>query len=455
MYPFKSESKRLHPARYVVVGFATVILLGGLLLNLPMAVQPGKNVSFLDALFTATSAVCVTGLVVTDTATTWSTFGHVVIIGLIQIGGLGFMSIATLVPLILKRKINLRDRIILKESFNQIDLQGIVKLLKKAIYITFTIELLGAISLSTVFVPKFGLLKGVGFSVFHSISAFCNAGFDLFGGYSGHYTSIIAFNRSVPVIMTISFLIILGGIGFPVLANIIFFAMRKQRLSLHSKIVLCMTAILIVVGTVLFMILEKDNINSIGNMSFSDGLLNAFMQSVTTRTAGYSSLNLENLHEATLFLMILLMFIGASPASTGGGIKTVTFAVLVLSIKAVIKDKLEITIFKRRLSKGVIPKALAIFITASFALVTGTFILTTIEPRFDLLESCFEVASALATVGLSIGGTPNLTLAGRILVMMFMFAGRVGMITLFMSILSKELDKESKIRYPEEKVMIG
>nr|WP_075574249.1 TrkH family potassium uptake protein [Ezakiella massiliensis] len=449
------KNHRLEPTKYITLGFLAVIIIGALLLTTPLATKSGKSVGFLNAFFTSTSAVCVTGLVVVDTATTWNLFGRIVIMTLIQIGGLGFMSIATLIPLILNKKIDLKDRLILKEQLNQSKLQGIVVLLKKVFAITFAIELLGAAFLSLAFVPRFGFIKGLGYGIFHSISAFCNAGFDLFGGHYGKFSSITGFSNSPYVLLTISTLIILGGIGFPVIINLINHFKDEERISLHSKIALTATGILLVFGTIIFFALEYNNPTSLGHMGFVDKVTNSFLQSTTTRTAGFASVDMSRLREGTLFMMIILMFIGASPASTGGGIKTVTLVVLIMNIHSIIKGSEDVNIFKRRLQYGTVRKAIAIFLIAMIFVLAGTFIMVNVEPEYNLLSSLFECTSAIATVGCSIAGSQYLTSLGKILISIFMFAGRVGMITLFISMAGITLDSNAKIKYPEENILIG
>ena len=451
----QNSHHRLEPTKYITLGFLAVIIIGALLLSTPLATKAGKSVGFLNAFFTSTSAVCVTGLVVVDTATTWNLFGRIVIMTLIQIGGLGFMSIATLIPLLLNKKIDLKDRLILKEQLNQSKLQGIVILLKKVFAITFAIELLGAALLSLAFVPRFGFIKGLGYGIFHSISAFCNAGFDLFGGQFGEFSSIMGLAHSPFVLIIISLLIILGGIGFPVIINLINHYKNGERISLHSKIALTATAVLLAVGTIIFFALEYNNEFTLGPMSLVDKAANSFMQSTTARTAGFSSVNMSRLREGTLFMMIILMFIGASPASTGGGIKTVTLVVLIMNIHSVIKSSEEINVFKRRLAHGTVRKAVAIFLIAMLFVLTGTFIMVIVEPEYDLISSLFECTSAIATVGCSIAGSQYLTSLGKLLISIFMFAGRVGMITLFISMADIRLETNSKIKYPEENILIG
>ncbi|QJA10240.1 Trk family potassium uptake protein [Romboutsia sp. CE17] len=444
----------MHPAQIMVIGFAAVILLGAIILNLPIVTQSGESVGFINALFTATSAVCVTGLVVVDTATYWNHLGQIIIITLIQVGGLGFMTIATMFALLTKKKINLRERLLIQESLNQKDLSGLVKLTRYVILITFLIEGIGAILLSFTFIPQFGLGRGVWYSIFHAISAFCNAGFDLMGSVSGPFTSLISYVDNFMIVITISMLIILGGIGFPVMLDVIN-AKKFSKLNMHSKIVIITSGILIVIGTTLIFIVEFNNKNTLGTLSMPGKFLAALFQSVAARTAGFNTIDLPLLHESSLFIMMILMFIGASPASTGSGIKTTTLATLLITVKCFISGKSDIEVFERRISSSTITKAVGIFFIAVSLVVLGTLALSLTDPGFTLVECGFEIVSAIATVGSSIGGSPNLTAMGKIVVMIAMFIGRVGSLTIFIALLSKGARKKPPVRYPEGKIIVG
>lgn len=444
----------LDPAKIMVIGFAAVILFGAFLLSLPIATQKGESIGFLNALFTATSAVCVTGLVVVDTATYWSHFGQIVIITLIQVGGLGFMTIATMFALLTKKKINLRERLLIQESLNQRDLSGMVKLTRYVILITLLIEGIGAILLSFTFIPQFGLGRGIWYSIFHAISAFCNAGFDLMGSVSGPFSSLTSYVDNFMVVITISMLIILGGIGFPVMLDIIN-SKKLSRLNMHSKIVLVTTSILIAVGTIFIFIVEYNNLDTLGPLGFIGKFLAALFQSVTTRTAGFNTIDLTLVRESTLFVMMIFMFIGASPASTGGGIKTTTLAALFITVKSFISGKSDIEVYERRISGFAITKAIGIFFIAISLVLVGTLALSLTDSGFTLVECGFEIVSAIATVGLSIGGSPNLTSMGKLVVMIAMFIGRVGSLTIFVALLSKGTKKKPPVRYPEGKIIIG
>lgn len=451
---FRKSTSKLNPSQMMVVGFAAVILIGAILLSLPIATQTGERTSFLDSLFTATSAVCVTGLVVVDTATYWNFFGQIVIIILIQIGGLGFMTITTLFSLIVKKRINLKERLLIQESLNQIDLSGLVKLTRYILLMTFVIEGIGALILSTVFIPQFGFIRGSWYSIFHAISAFCNAGFDLMGNVTGPYSSLMYYVNNTTITLAISALIILGGLGFPVILDIVK-NKKISKLNMHSKIVLISTSILIVVGMLFILIVEYKNVGTLGNLSLKGKILASLFQSVTIRTAGFATIDLTILHQATLFIMMIFMFVGASPASTGGGVKTTTIAVLILTVKSFLLGKEDIEVFGRRITSSTVRKSVGIFFVGVLAVLTGILLIVLIEPEFDLLEASFEVVSALATVGLSIGGSSNLTSIGKLLIVIYMFMGRVGLLTIFLALVAKNTVNKQQIRYPEGRIIVG
>ena len=432
-----------------------MIVLGALLLMLPISTQNGAVTPFSKTLFTATSAVCVTGLVVFDTATHWSLFGKVVIISLIQIGGLGFMTIATMISLIRGKKINLKERLLIQESLNQIDLSGIVSLTRKIILMVLAIECIGGILLSISFIPKFGIITGLAYGFFHSISAFCNAGFDLMGSISGEFSSLTSFYDNSFIMITVSLLIILGGLGYPVILDVLK-NKRFSKLNVHSKLVIVSTAILLLIGFVFILGVEYNNPDTLGNMNMKGKVLSSIFQTSTLRTAGFNSIDLGLTKEPTIFLMVMLMLIGASPASTGGGIKTTTVAILFLTVKDFLSGKDEIHIFERSISSEAIKKAIVIFFIAIFIFIVGTLALSITNPQFSLIECVFEVISAYATVGLSIGGSPNLNTIGKFIIMILMFLGRVGSLTIFTAILSINIVKKDKnIKRPKGKIIIG
>jgi trk system potassium uptake protein TrkH len=438
---------KLSPSQLLVLGFAGIILLGAFLLTLPVATTDGMGLNFIDALFESTSAVCVTGLVVVDTGTVLTPFGQTVIILLIQIGGLGFMTVATLFAILLGKRIGLRERLLMQEALNQITIQGVVKLARYILVVTFAIEGIAALILTGAWLKDLGWPKAFYFGLFHAISAFCNAGFDLFGGYR----SFTDYVENPLVNIVIMLLVTLGGIGFTVIAEVY----RKRsfaRFSLHAKLVLSISLFLVVGGALGIFILENDNAKTLGGLSASGKLMAALFQSVTPRTAGYNTLDMPSLTTATQFLLIILMFIGASPGSTGGGIKTTTFGALLATAWGVISGKEETEIFKRRLSMVTVFKALTIAMAAAL-LVTIVTMALSITERADFIVVFFETVSAFGTVGLSLGITPHLTDFGKVLITITMFAGRVGPLTLAFALAQRS--KKTLIRSPEEKILVG
>ncbi len=370
---------KFRPVQILTIGFALVILIGAILLTLPVSSNSGNQTPFIDALFTSTSAVCVTGLVTLDTGTYWSYFGKTVIICLIQIGGLGFMSFATLISLVIGKRITLQERLVMQEAMNAFSLQGLVKLAKHVLIFTFFVESVGALLLSTVFIPDYGLAKGIYFSIFHSISAFCNAGFDLIG----QFRSLTVYADNAVIILTISFLIASGGLGFYVWYEI--FNYRKQkRFSLHSKLVITVTSILILGGAILMFLFEHNNAATIAPMSFKGKILSSLFASITPRTAGFNSISTSDMTPAGRFLTVILMFIGGSSGSTAGGIKTTTAGILVMTVISVVKGRDDTEIFKRRIGKEIIYRALAITIIGIGLIITVSMILS-IEHLLSIL----------------------------------------------------------------------
>lgn len=435
----------LNPPRVLALGFASLIIIGGMLLNLPYATQNGDSIGFINALFTAASSVCVTGLVVVNTAEYWSLFGQIVIIILIQIGGLGVMTMATAGALVIGKKITLKERLIIKEQLNQTTMSGLVKLTIYVLISTFAIEAVGAILLSFRFIPDYGLAGGIWQSVFHSISAFCNAGFDITGSSISPYVDDLLVNG------VISALIILGGLGFAVFLDIFKFKSFK-RLKIHTKLVLTITLFLILLGTIGFMITEYTNPNTIGNVSMPSKIISSFFQSVVTRTAGFNSVNIGGLRDTTVFFFIILMFIGGSPGSTAGGIKTTTFGILILTTISVIKGNRDVTVFKRRINEDAINRSLAIVTVGVTWIIIVATILTMTETS-TFLDLLFETTSAFATVGLSRGITPDLSNIGKIIIAITMYAGRLGVLNMAFAFAQK--NQACKYRYTEGKIMVG
>ncbi|MDO9573392.1 MAG: TrkH family potassium uptake protein [Candidatus Contubernalis sp.] len=434
------------PARVLVLGFALLILVGAILLTLPVSTY--AKITFLDALFTATSAVCVTGLVVVDTGTFFTPFGQFIIMCLIQIGGLGFMTAGTVIFVVLGRRITLKGRLVIQESLNQLTIAGLVRLTKRIILFTFILEAVGALVLSTRFVPLYGWQTGLYYSVFHSISAFCNAGFDLFGGFR----SLTIFNDDYVVMGIIMFLFVIGGLGFTVLLEL-HEKRNLRKLSLHSKIVLFTSFVLIILGTAVVLILENSNPETLASLGITSKLANALFTATTTRTAGFNVVPTDRLYDATLYFLLALMFIGASPASTGGGIKTTTFSTIIIAVLSIIRGQEEVFVFRRRLPFVIVNKALSI-IVISILLVFVVSLILTITESARFMAVLFEAISAFGTVGLSAGLTPELSLAGRFLIIITMFAGRVGPLTLTLA-LAQAIKKKAPFRYPEERILVG
>lgn len=444
---FKGFSRwNLNPYQMLTLGFTAAILLGTFLLMLPEAAQDGSSLPFIDALFTATSAVCVTGLTVVDTGNYFSIFGQMVIILLIQVGGLGVMTLTTLFAVLLGRRIKLSKRLLVQESLNQLSLEGMVHLVLYVVKVTLLLEFIGGTILSLRFWGEYGW-RGVYYGYWHAVSGFCNAGFDLFGG-----SNIFRYATDPVVVLTIGGLIILGGIGFAVMEDI--FEHRSWNLlAEQSKIVLSMSAFLLLFGMVMLFILEYHNKGTIGDMSFGGKLLASFFESVTARTAGYTMLDNGALTEASLFLVIALMFIGASPASTGGGIKTSTFAIIVAAVWGLIRGKDEVTLYSREVPQETILRALTLFFIAAVLIFFVTMYLCVTED-ISVIRSAFEVVSAFATVGLTTGITPSLTSDGKFILVLVMLMGRVGVVTVAMALTMKK-NSRTHYHHPAGKFTIG
>ncbi|WP_253200785.1 TrkH family potassium uptake protein [Clostridium sp. CF012] len=439
------------PVQILALGFAVVIFIGAILLSLPIASQSGKITPFIDCLFTSTSAVCVTGLVTVDTGTHWTYFGKTVIMLLIEIGGLGFMSVTTLVFLILGKRITLKGRLIMQEAMNVNSLQGLVKMAKYVLIFTFSVEGIGAVLFSTQFIPEFGIAKGIYYSIFHAVSSFCNAGFDLMGNFS----SVTAYANNSVVILTISALIAVGGLGFYVWAEI-YNSKGINKLSLHSRIVIYTTLVLIIGGAILMYIFEMNNPDTMQGMSIKGKFLSSIFASVSPRTAGFNSIPLDKMTTAGKFLTIILMFIGGSPGSTAGGIKTTTAVLLFMTVVSVVRGRDDTEIFQKRINKDVVYKAFVITILSLLLVITVTMILSITEQKGIPFEYfLYEATSAFATVGLTLGLTTKLTFAGKVVIALTMYAGRVGLLTIILALAKTKSSKSGTIKYPEGKILIG
>ena len=436
---------KLSPAQFLVLGYLFVITIGTFLLMLPQASTTRGSIGFLTALFTATSATCVTGLIVVNTSTAFTVFGQVVIMALIQVGGLGIMIMSTLIALILGKKISLKERILIQEDLNQFKISGLLRLIQYVIALTLTIQGIGAIFLFIRLRYDYSIFRSIYFSIFHAISAFNNAGFDLFG------TSLEGYFGDPIINLTIISLIVLGGLGFAVIVELLGWE-GKKKFSLQTKLVLTVTGLLTIVSFAIIFVLETGNLNTIADASLGDKIISSFFLSITPRTAGFNTIPTGSLRSTTLFFIVIAMFIGASPGSTGGGIKTTTFGLIVVTAFNKIKNKKDIEFYKRRVDYEVVFKALTIILLALMIVLLMTFILTITEDG-QFLEILFEVVSAFGTVGLSTGITGELTSIGRVLIIITMFLGRVGPLTLALALGQKV--KHGKYRYPEEKIMVG
>ncbi len=442
--------KKIPSIRIIAFGYMLFVLTGALLLTLPFASRSGESVGFINALFTATSSSCVTGLVVMDTATSWSLFGQIVIICLIQVGGLGFMTIATLFSMALKRRIGLRARMTMVESINNDNIGSVLELTKTIVIGTAIFEGAGTLLLATRFIPEFGLAKGIWYSVFHAISAFCNAGFDLMGVYEP-YASLTLHADDVLVNVTVMALITLGGLGFFVWDDIYKNKLKFKKYSLHTKLVLTVSAILTFGGALLFMIFERNFTNA--GAGVGQSILNSFFDSVTARTAGFNTTDTAALSPAGKILTVILMFIGGSPGSTAGGMKTTTLAVIAISTFNGMRRRQSKGIFGRRLEKDAIHKASSVAFTNLTLALTGVILICAFQPSLNISDIIFEVTSAIGTVGMTTGITRDLITASRIVIIFLMYCGRVGSVSFALALM--EPHSAPPVKNPREKITIG
>ena len=454
-----SRCRRIHPSttHIIMLSFLCVILLGSILLALPISAADRQAVPYLDALFTATTATCVTGLVTLPTATTWSVFGQVVILLLIQVGGLGIIPVMAGVMLALHRRMGLSDRLLIQDAFNLDTLLGLSSFLKRVITGTFVMEGLGAILYMTVFVPKFGS-RGIWISVFNAVSAFCNAGMDIIGE-----NSLCDFTTSPTVNAITSMLIILGGLGFIVwwdILRVLKLSIRRKslrclsHLTLHSKMAVTATIFLLLGGGLIILALEYANPATLGSLSFFEKIQAALFQSVTTRTAGFATVDQSALTPATTAICLILMFIGGSPVGTAGGVKTVTVLVLAAYALSTIRGKQEVGLFNRRISNDALRKSVAVVGMSFLIAAVSTLLLATVTPHRDLADILYETVSATATVGLSRSLTPHLTTAGKIIIAVTMYLGRIGPISLAVAFgVTKE--KQNIVNNPTESISVG
>ena len=447
----KKRPKSISATKVIAIAFAAIILLGAGLLTLPVASRSGISCGFRPALFTATSATCVTGLVLYDTWTQWSGFGQAVIISLIEIGGLGFMSAATLIVFLLRRRIGLKQRLVMAQALSVSDMDGIVNLQKTVLIGSFSVEAIGALILMLRFWPEHGFLTALKWGVFHSISAFCNAGFDIFGCITPG-VSLMEFQSDPVVLLTLGALVVIGGLGFLVWQEI---AENRsfRKISVYARLVLQTTAGLIIGGWLLIALLEWNNPGTLGNLSAADKLLNSLFQSITLRTAGFASIDQALLTEGGKAVSMLLMLIGGSSGSTAGGLKTVSFIVLVLFMAARARGRNTVSIFKRTIPERQVLDAMTIaFLMLSLAVFGGIFISATSAVSFT--DALYEAVSALATVGLTAGVTGALSIPAQLLIILYMYFGRVGVLTISLGFLTGNRVEE-RFRYAETSLLIG
>jgi trk system potassium uptake protein len=441
---------KLQPAQVVLLSFGGWILLGALVLMLPVSANPGKSVSFIDALFMSTSATCVTGLATVSLVDDLSVFGQMVLLVLLQVGGLGIMTLSSSIAVIMGRNLQMREQVIMQDVLDTTGSEELLKLVVNIIQYTFAIEFIGALLLTIGFYQEgFEIGQSIYFGFFHSISAFCNAGFALWNN------SLEDFKFSPLIHFSVSFLILLGGLGFSVIKELLVTVREKRKirnLSVHSKIVLT-THFMFLIGGTLYLFFGE-YLQAFNDYSMWEKFQVAFFQSTTTRTAGFNTINFSILQPHCIYLMILFMFVGASPGSTGGGVKTTTFAILLQSVTATLKGKQDVEFFERTIPAQTVVKSIAIFIICIIVVSVGVLVMTRVEPDKSFLSLLFEVVSAFGTVGLSLGITPFLSVIGKLCIVVLMFLGRVGPLTLVLAVGSRVV-LPSEVEYPEGKVLIG
>ena len=441
----KKFLKQFSSARIILLGFIIMIFVGASILSLPISSRSREFTPFIDTLFTATSASCVTGLIVYDTATHWSLFGKIIIIAMIQCGGLGVVTMLTVFTQVTGKKIGLRDRATLQSALSAPQIGGIVKLTSFIFKGTIIIEMIGALLMFPSFMKDFGVTKGIYYSIFHSISAFCNAGFDLMGDVS-KFSSLTKYQSDIMINITIMLLILIGGLGFLIWKDIVDYRFDIKRYSIQTKIVLTMTFILVLFPSVLFFFTE------FSTLDIKTRVLSSLFQAVTPRTAGFNTIDYTKFSDNGIAMTIILMLIGGGSGSTAGGIKMTTIFILVATMCSVLKQDKEVAVFKKRIEPDIIKNAVAVFALDIFLFIVGSMIISGIE-GFSLKETMFECASAVATVGLTLGITPHLGIISKILLICMMYFGRVGGITLIFAAVTPK--KNGNARYPKDQVAVG
>ena len=445
----KKPKAKKSTTRLIASGFALIILAGALLLSLPIANKSGHG-NWLNSLFTATSATCVTGLIVTDTYQNWTIFGQVIILCLIEVGGLGFLTIGAYISVLLKKRIGLQEREQLQESVNTLEIAGVVRLVKKIVQGALCVEGLGAVLLSFRFVPRFGVARGIYFSVFHAVSAFCNGGFDLMG-VNEAYSSLVAFEGDIVVNLVVVTLILVGGIGFIVWDDVVRNKWHFRKYLLHSKIVITTTLILTAAGTILFLITENNA--AFAGMSPLEKFLGALFSSVTPRTAGFNSVDTAALSNSGKIITMVMMFIGGSPGSTAGGVKTTSMVVLLFYAVAMVLGREDINLFGRRLTDEVVKKANAVVIINATLTIIATVTIMTLQPLLNFEDVLFEVLSAIGTAGMTVGITRELNIISRVIIIVLMYCGRLGSLSFALVFAQKKTS--ASVRQPQEKIIVG
>ena len=445
------RGRPMSPAKIIAIAFALIIALGTALLMLPISSRDGQSASLIGALFTATSATCVTGLTMYDTFTQWSGFGQGILLVLFEVGGLGFMSIATLFTVMFRKRVGLKSRMLMAQALSLNEMEGVFRLQKTVLFGSLLVQGIGALALAVCFWPRYGLVKAFWWGCFHAISAFCNAGFDILGTLEPG-ASLITVQDQPCVLLVLSALVIVGGLGFLVWEECIS-GKPLKKFSVYAKLVLITTAVLLIGGWLAFLATEWNNPATIGNMSLTDKLVNAFFESVTLRTAGFASIDQGSLTDGGKMAAIFLMLIGGSSGSTAGGLKTVTFVVVLLFMRTRARGKQTVTVFHRTIPQDQVMNAMTICIIMVLLSVLGAFFICLTSP-VSLTDGLFEAVSALATVGVTAGATAKLSLAARILVILYMYFGRVGVLTISLGFLMGD-QAEERYHYAQTNLLIG
>lgn len=443
--------KSTAPARIIVSSFLIIILVGTFLLCMPFSSAEGRFTDPLTAMFTATTSTCVTGLVLEDTGNYWSIAGQIIILLLVQVGGIGLVTFSAFFMVLFRRKLGLGGMVLAQSSTGSNSLQNLYSLVKIIVASTLIIETLGAALLSIRFVPDFGTVKGIWISVFTAVSAYCNAGLDLF---PGDFTSLTMYSGDVLVNVVVMLLIILGGMGFLVFQDFLFYR-KNKHIMLHTKVVLVTTAALVVLGALMFFAIEYSNPKTLGPMGLGDKVLASFFQSVTLRTAGFNTIDVASLNDSTKLLGCMFMFIGAAPGSTGGGVKVTTFVVLVMTVIGTYMNRRETVIMRRKVGHGVVYKSMSLIATGILIVAAVTTVVVAESDSINVIDGLMEATSAFATVGITAGATLSLGIVSKIVVILTMFIGRVGTLSLMMALTLKEHEREDKTVLPDGEIMVG